>query len=127
MELSTGSPATVVSTLASTAPQSLLGYQILPSEHLPQANFAGDVLLADLKGYCIFGLNSRRGDNGSMPTYPDLEIAYTEYHNWIEDQTTWKFRETLDGMPWLRKPITLADPQAATDAYEVSPFVMHNK
>jgi HK97 family phage major capsid protein len=89
--------------------QNINGFPIITSEHLPQANSAGNVVLADLGAYLLFNT-------------PDLSIAYSEHAAFLNDQGTWRFTQRIDGMPWLRSPITLADP---TGSYTVSPFVIH--
>jgi len=89
---------------------SLLGYQIVFSEHSPQDDNAGDVILADLGAYLLF---ERQG----------LEIAFSEHAKFTNDMGTWRFYGRWDGMPWLKSTITLADPQGS---YTVSPFVYHN-
>lgn len=89
--------------------QNINGYPIVTSEHLPQANNTGGVILADLTAYLLFGS-------------PELSIAYSEHAAFLNDQGTWRFTQRLDGMPWLRAPITLADPQGS---YTVSPLVVH--
>lgn len=88
---------------------SLLGYPILVSEHMPQAN--GDaVLLADLSAYILFERQM-------------LSVAYSEHAAFTSGKGTWRFDYRLDGMPWLTGAITLADP---TGSFTVSPFVYHN-
>jgi HK97 family phage major capsid protein len=87
----------------------LLGYPILESEHMPQDDY-DDVILADLSAYVIF-------DRAQM------SIAYSEHAAFTTDKGTWRFIKRLDGQPWLRSTITLADPQGS---YTVSPFVYHD-
>jgi len=87
----------------------LLGFPILESEHLPQANSTA-VILADLKSYALF----ERGQ---------LSIAFSEHAAFTSDKGTWRFTERLDGKPWIVNAITLADP---TGSYTVSPFVYLN-
>lgn len=90
--------------------QSLLGYPILTSEHLPQADNSGCVLLADLQAYLMF---TRRG----------ITIGFSEHAAFTSDKGTWRFTTRFDGMSWLNSAITLADPQGS---YTVSPFVYLN-
>jgi len=92
------------------SPSTLLSYPILVSEHLPQANNAGAVMLADLSAYLWF---QREG----------LQIAYSEHAAFTTDKGTWRFTQRVDGKPWLRSAITMSDPQGS---YTVSPFVYHN-
>lgn len=91
-------------------PNSMLGYPILYSEHSPQDDNAGDVILADLGAYIIFDRKQ-------------LTIGFSEHAKFENDLVVWKYNVRLDGMPWLRNTITLADP---TGSYTVSPFVYHN-
>lgn len=90
--------------------QSIYGYPIVFSEHLPQDDNSGDVILADFGAYAIF---DRQG----------LAIAFSEHYKFVNDQGTWRFTKRLDGMPWMNSYITLADPQGS---YTVSPIVYHN-
>ena len=75
------------------------------SEHLPQANNAGDAVLADLRAYIFF---DRQG----------MTIDYSEHAAFTTDRVVWRVKERLDGMPWLKGTITLADP---TGSYTTSP------
>jgi HK97 family phage major capsid protein len=88
----------------------LLGKQVHQSEHLPQDDNSGCVVLADMKAYLLF---ERRG----------LEIAFSEHAAFKQDKGVWRFYQRLDGQPWLPGPITLADPQGS---YTVTPFVYFN-
>lgn len=87
----------------------LLGYPIIYSEHMPQAN-GDDVILADLGAYLWF----QRGG---------LEVDFSEHAGFTSYKGTWRFAEHVDGMPWLSAAITLADP---TGSYTVSPFCYHD-
>lgn len=89
--------------------QTLLGYPIRYSEHMPQAN-GDDVMLADLSGYLLF---ERKG----------LTVRFSEHAAFLTRKGTWDFLIRCDGMPWLRSAVTLADP---TGSYTVSPFVFHD-
>ena len=91
-------------------PNQILGLPIVYSEHVPVADSAGDAILADLAAYLIF---DRQG----------MQIAYSEHSAFLTDQGTWRFTKRLDGQPWLKGPIYLADPGGATT---VSPFLYHN-
>ncbi len=79
------------------------------SEHLPQAN-GDDVVLADMKAYIFF---DRQG----------ITIDYSEHAAFTTDRVVWRVKERVDGMPWLKGAITLADP---TGSFTVSPFVYHD-
>jgi HK97 family phage major capsid protein len=89
----------------------LLGYPIIYSEHSPQDDNAGDVILADLSAYLFFRRSS------------GVSIGYSEEFAFTSELGTWRFSERNDGKPWLKSAITLADPQGS---YTVSPFVYHN-
>ena len=91
-------------------PGTLLSYPILYSEHSPQDDNSGDVVLADLSAYLFFQRDT-------------LTVAFSEHVGFTSDLGTWKFTQRNDGQPWLTAAITLADPQGA---YTVSPFVSHN-
>lgn len=110
MEVGTAGGAVWTANMQAAQGNTLNGYQIVQSEHLPQANNSGNVLLADLSAYVFF-----RRDT--------LSIAFSEHAGFLSDQGTWRFTTRADGQPWLRNPITLADPQGS---YTVSPFVVHN-
>ena len=110
MEIGTAGAAAWTGNMAGGGEQPLLGYPIIQSEHLPQDDNSGDVILADLSAYVLF----ERGG---------LSIAYSEHVGFLTDQGTWRFTVRNDGMPWVRYPVTLADPQGS---YTVSPFVVHN-
>jgi len=90
-------------------PNSLLGYEIIVSEHMPQDD-GDDVILADLSAYYMF---DRAG----------LSVAFSEHFAFTSDIGTYRFYRRLDGMTAMRSAITLADP---TGSYTVSPFVYHD-
>lgn len=110
MEVGTNGGAVWAANMAAAAGNTLNGAEILQSEHLPQANSSGAAILADLFAYLLF----RR---------QELSIAFSEHAGFLNDKATWRFTARADGKPWLRKPVTLADPQGS---YTVSPFVVHN-
>lgn len=109
MTVASGSPVVWAGNLANGQPSSLLGYPIILSEHMPQAN-GDDVLLADLSAYVFF---ERQG----------LSVAYSEHASFEKDAGVWRFTARNDGQPWYQGPVTLADP---TGSYTLSPFVYHN-
>lgn len=80
------------------------------SEHLPQADNSGAVLLADFGAYLLF----ERGG---------IEIAFSEHAYFTSGRVAWRFDQRLDGQPWMKNVITLADPQGS---FTISPFVYHN-
>ena len=110
METTNGGAVWQANLAANSSGQGLNGIPIITSEHLPQANSSGDVVLADLSGYLMW---QRSG----------ISIDFSEHAAFTADQGTWRFTQRTDGKPWLRYPITLADPQGS---YQVSPFVVHN-
>lgn len=87
-----------------------LGFgSLVMSEHMPQAN-GDDVILGDWGTYLLFERQS-------------LAIAFSEHAAFESDRGVWRFTERLDGQPWVKGPIVLADP---TGSYTVSPFVYHD-
>ncbi|MCK5564544.1 MAG: phage major capsid protein, partial [Planctomycetes bacterium] len=88
----------------------LLGKVTGTSGHLPQANSSGCVILGDFSAYMLF--------EGK-----ELEVAFSEHAKFEEDKGVWRFKQHLDGQPWLSGAITLPDPQGS---YTVSPFVNFN-
>jgi HK97 family phage major capsid protein len=88
----------------------LLGKQLIYSEHLPQDDNSGDVILIDPKAYLLF---QKRG----------MRIDFSEHVAFKEDQGTWRFTDRMDGQPWVSGTVTLADPQGS---FTVSPFVKHH-
>lgn len=109
LAVASGSPVVWAGNLAGGQPSTLLGYPILFSEHMQQAN-GDDMLLADLGAYILFERQA-------------LSIAFSEHAGFKEDQGVWRFTARNDGKPWLKDKITLADP---TGSYTVSSFVFHN-
>lgn len=86
-------------------PTRLMGLPIIWSEKVAAPGSAGDVILADFSYYVI-------GDRRS------LAIASSEHYKFLNDQMTWRFTHRVDGQPWIKAPITLAD-----NTNTVSPFV----
>ena len=84
---------------------SLFGIPVETSEKLPGLNTLGDVLLLDLQHYLL-------GDR------QQIEIAFSEHVAFLNNQGVWRFVSRVDGQPWLRNSITLADGSTT-----VSPFV----
>lgn len=109
LSVASGSPVVWAGNLANSQPSTLLGYPILFSEHMPQAD-GDDVILADLSAYILF---ERAG----------LSVAFSEHAAFTTDKGTWRFTTRNDGQPWVKSAITLADPSGS---YTVSPFVYHN-
>lgn len=91
--------------LRDALPTRLMGLPVIFSEKLPAPGSAGDVILADFSYYVV-------GDRQS------LSIASSEHYRFINDEMTWKFTHRVDGQPWLKSAITLAD-----NTNTVSPFV----
>lgn len=89
----------------------LFGYPIVRSEHLPQADNSGAVILADLGAYLFW---QKTGG---------LAVAYSEHVGFTKEVGTWRFSHRNDGKPWFLNAIELADPQGS---YTISPFVYHN-
>jgi len=110
MEIGSNGAAAWTANMQGPAGNNINGYSILTSEHLPQDDNAGDVLLADLSAYLLF---EKRG----------IMIAFSEHAAFVNEKGTWRFSQRTDGKPWLKSAVTLADPQGS---YTVSPFVYHN-
>jgi HK97 family phage major capsid protein len=91
-------------------PVSLLGYPVYFSEHSPQDDNSGCVVLMDPSAYAWF-------EKGGMV------VDFSPHVNFKTDEVVWKFKERYDGMPWVTSQITLADPNGG---YTVSPFVYFN-
>lgn len=88
-----------------------LGYgEAVMSEHLPQADNSGCVLLADFGAYMLF-------EKGG------LEISFSEHADFLNGNNIWRFSQRIDGQPWMKSAITLGDPQGS---FTVSPFVYFN-
>jgi HK97 family phage major capsid protein len=109
LEVGTGG-AVWLQNIAGGQPQTLSGYPIYFSEHLPQADNSGCVILADLGAYALF-------------EYGGLYVDYSEHRFFDTGQDAWRFGQELDGKPWLNDAITLAGPGSA---YEVSAYVNFN-
>lgn len=109
-EVNTGGGAVYLTDMQTSPMKPLFGYPIKMSEHLPQANNSGCVILADMAAYVIF---DRRG----------MMIDFSEHARFTNDQSTWRVTKRLDGKPWTIDAITYADPQGS---YTVSPFVYLN-
>lgn len=107
MTMNNSSVSVVQTNLNSGTPNTINGFPVITSEHLPQLGANGSVVLADLSAYVMF---EKAG----------LSISYSEHVGFKSDVGVWKFRIRNDGKPWLMKPITLASPGSA---YTVSPFV----
>jgi HK97 family phage major capsid protein len=110
MEIGTAGASAWVANMQASMGNSLNGYPFVQSEHLPQANNSGDVILADLSAYLLFRRNG-------------LSIAFSEHVGFLNELGTWRFSQRQDGQPWLKNVITLADPQGS---YTMSPFISHN-
>jgi HK97 family phage major capsid protein len=83
----------------------LFGIPVVVTEKLPALNTAGDVILCDFRHYLV---GNRQ----------DVDIAFSEHYRFANNQGAWRFLARVDGQPWLRDKITLAD--AATT---MTPFV----
>ena len=42
-----------------------------------------------------------------------FQIDFSEHYAFITGQGTWRFGERIDGKPWMKGKITLADPQGS--------------
>jgi HK97 family phage major capsid protein len=109
MERGTGAGA-YQSNIAQALSTTLHGYPIIRSQHLPQANNAGCVILADLGAYALF-------------TYGGMYVDFSEHADFLNGNGVWRFGQEMDGKPLMKTSVTLADPQGS---YTVSPFVYLN-
>lgn len=107
MTMNNSSVSVVQTNLNSGTPNTINGFPVITSEHMPQIGNNGAVLLADLTAYVMF---EKAG----------LSISYSEHVGFKRDVGVWKFRIRNDGKPWLQAPILLSDEQGS---YAVSPFV----
>lgn len=110
MESTSGGPGAFQTNLSAAFGKTFLGYEMAQSQFSPQANNAGDMILADLSMYLMF-------------VRQELAIDFSEHVGFLSGKDTWRFYQRNDGKPWLKSPITLGDPQGS---YQVSPFVYHN-
>lgn len=107
MTMNNSSVSVVQTNLNSGTPNTINGFPVITSEHMPQIGNNGSVLLADLTAYVMF---EKAG----------LSISYSEHVGFKRDVGVWKFRIRNDGKPWLQAPIFDASPQGS---WSVSPFV----
>lgn len=108
-EVSTGSGGVFQSNLNGAIGNSLLGYRIITSEHLPNPDTAGAFGLYDLGAYLLL-------EKGG------LQIDFSEHAAFTTGRGVFRFTKRMTGMPWMKSYITLGSPTA----YTVSPFVYHN-
>jgi HK97 family phage major capsid protein len=105
-----GDSAVFQANLGESLGMRLNGVSIDESQHLPQADNNGCAVLADWGAYLLF-------EKGG------LEIDFSEHADFLKGNNVWRFSHRMDGQPWMRGPITLADPQGG---YTISPFVKLN-
>lgn len=110
MNTSSSSPVTWTTDLGATPRQVLLGYPLIQSQHSPQADASGCILLADLSAYLLF-------EKGG------LYIDYSRDADFLNGNDVWRFGYRMDGQPWLKSAITLG---GAGSAFTQSPFVNFN-
>lgn len=110
MEVGSGGGAVFQANINNGLQQMLLGYPLGESQHLPQADASGCVVLFDPSSYIIFDLGG-------------LVIDFSAHAGFTEGKDMWRFNRELDGKPWLRDKVTLAGPGSA---YTVSPVVYFN-
>jgi HK97 family phage major capsid protein len=82
----------------------LLGLDVCISEKMSALGTARDVGLCDFGQYII-------GDREMV------EIAYSEHFKFTNNQATWRFVSRVDGQPWLRGKVTLADGTSTVSPY----------
>jgi len=89
----------------SSVPATFFGLPVITTEKLQPLGTARDVCLVNWEHYLI-------GDRRQV------EIAYSEHFAFTTNQSAWRFVARVDGQPWLRSPVTLADGSST-----LSPFV----
>ena len=88
----------------------LFGHPIIYSEHMPQANNSGNVVLADLSVFALFTLGG-------------VYIDFSEHADFENGNGVWRWGGRIDGKVQLEAAITDASPQGS---FTVSPIVSHN-
>lgn len=91
-------------------PPTLMGYPVYMCEHLAQTNNPYDIALVEPESYVLF-------EKGG------LYVDFSEHVGFLSGKDTWRFGRRVDGQPWLKSAITLAD---STGSFTVSPFVANN-
>lgn len=110
LEVGTAGGAVFMANLSANIPVPLLGYPAVKSQHLPQANSSGAVVLVDWSAYQIWDLGG-------------AYLDFSEHVGFLQGLDTWRFGRYMDGKPLWRAPLTLADPQGG---FTQSPIVYHN-
>lgn len=109
LEVGTGG-AVWVANMAGGPGANLYGYPLFKSQHLPQDDNSGDVILCDWSQYQIW-------DRGGA------YVDFSEHVDFLNGKDTWRFGRRMDGKPLWLDEITLADPQGS---FTQSPFVKHD-
>jgi HK97 family phage major capsid protein len=108
LSLTNATIVSFVSNLNQKLPAQLMGIPIVFTEKVPVLGTKGDVMLCDFSAYVV-------GDR------QQVAIASSEHFKFTNGQITWRVDERVDGQPWMKTAITLAD-----GAWQVSPFVILN-
>ncbi len=87
-------------------PDTLLGYPILFTDKLPALGARGDIVLADFTYYMLGDRQAGTVDTSTEEKFRTNKTAFRIIHR-------------VDGQPWMKAPITLADGSTT-----VSPFVV---
>lgn len=109
MERGTGA-GTFQSDISQALSTTLHGYPIIRSQHLPQDDNSGCVILADLSMYTMFEFGT-------------MYLDFSEHADFLNGNNVWRFGQLVDGKPSMTSAVTLADPQGS---YTLSPFVYLN-
>jgi HK97 family phage major capsid protein len=109
MQVAASSPTTWSQDPAAQLRGTLLGYPLITSEHAPNPDTSGCIVLADLRAYLFFQLG-------------ELYIEFSDQRYFDTGEVAWRFGIRADGQPWWKGTQTLASPSAFT----VSPFVSFN-
>lgn len=110
LTIGTSSNAVVWGNIQTGTPTQLLGVPLLFGEHMAAPGQPGDLMLVDWSYYLV-------GNRGATV------IAMSEHARFLNDDLTWRFTHRVEGQPWLKSKITLAD--GAGTNY-VSPYVYLN-
>lgn len=104
LEVGTGG-AVWLANLTNGGSAPLLDYPIDYTEHLPQADSSGHVILADWSAYGLF-------------EFGPLTVDFSEHALFTSGQNVWRFDQELDGKPLFKSTIKDAS------GYTTSPFIV---
>ncbi len=88
----------------------LLGHPVFLTEKVPAPGTSGDVLLADLSRYIVANKVLASGT-------AEVAIAYSEHVKFLTNQGAWRAVVRVDGQPWQKSTVTLADGASTVSAF----------